>query len=376
MILEKQRVVIGMIDGFGLDYLQSSPMPVLQSMRAAGLFRKVNAVFPTVTNTNNVSICCGAWPEEHGITGNSYFNEATGNADYMEDAAFILRPTILERAGAAGAGIALLTCKEKTIRLLSKGATLALAAENPAPEFIRRFGSPPPIYSREINYWLWTVAVDILSRRSDIRLLYVHTTDFPMHMWPPEAQESRVHLANLDALLGEARETAPDAAFLLTADHGMNYKRRCWDLKKACAERGLELRFALSAEKDRYVRHHRTFGGAAWVWLKSAGDLEQAAEMISALEGVERVFTRGEAAKLFHLMPARIGDLIVLGDRETVFGELPSASETLDSSYRSHGSLHESDVPLLVYNAAVDLPPPNRFRFNFDLTRIPFGASA
>jgi len=44
--------------------------------------------------------------------------------------------------------------------------------------------------------------------------------------------------------------------------------------------------------------------------------------------------------------------------------------------YRSHGSLYEVDVPLVIYNAAIDLPPSDLFRFNFDLTRIPFSASA
>ena len=39
--------------------------------------KRVSAVFPTVTNTNNASTCCGTWPKEDGITGNSYFNEQT-----------------------------------------------------------------------------------------------------------------------------------------------------------------------------------------------------------------------------------------------------------------------------------------------------------
>ena len=53
----------------------------------------------------------------------------------------------------------------------------------------------------------------------------------------------------------------------------MNYKKRCWDLDKALGARGAPVRFALSAEKDRYVKHHRTFGGTAYVWLNSADDL-------------------------------------------------------------------------------------------------------
>jgi phosphonoacetate hydrolase len=372
MIIEKQRVVVGMIDGFGLDYFDHSAIPNMQSMARDGLFSRVKAVYPTVTNSNNVSICCGAWPSEHGITGNSYFDERTGAADYMENADFIRVPTILERAAENGIASALLTCKDKTIRLLSRGATMAVAAENPAGDFIDRFGNPPDIYSREINYWLWQVAIEILQERPEIKLLYVHTTDYPMHMWSPEQSESKEHLARLDALIGQARDCAPDAAFLLTADHGMNYKKRCWDLTRACLTRGVRLRFALSAEKDRYIKHHRTFGGAGWVWLNSPADETRAMETLSALQGVERVIRRADAAERFNLMPERIGNLVVIGDKDTVFGDLEADGEILEPGYRSHGSLHESDVPLIIYNAAVGLPSADSFTANLDVTRIPF----
>ena len=373
MIVEKQRVVIGMIDGFGMDYFEKSPLPVMKSMARDGLFNPVSAVYPTVTNANNVSICCGAWPKDHGITGNSYFDEKNGAADYMENADFIRLPTILERAAAKGIPSALLTCKDKTIRLLSRGTTIAIAAENPPPDFVDRFGRPPDIYSREINYWLWNVAMDILRNRADIKLLYVHTTDYPMHMWSPDHNESQEHIARLDQLIGQARAVAPDAAFLITADHGMNYKKRCWDLARACSERDMPLRFALSAEKDRYVKHHRTFGGAAWVWLNSPADECKAADTIAGLPGIEQVLTKAEAAKRFNLMPERIGDLVVIGDKDTVFGDLESSIEELEPAYRSHGSLHESRVPLIIYNTTVSLPSPESFRVNLDITRIPFG---
>ena len=368
-LIGKQRIVIGMYDGFGMDYLEASTLPSLRLMAERGFFRRVSAVFPTVTNTNNASICCGAWPKEHGITGNSYFNEQTGEADYMESADFIRVPTIIQRAASAGVRSALLTCKVKTIHLLGRGAEIAVAAEAPPPEWAERYGPPANIYSREINYWLWEVAIDILKHRPDIGLLYVHTTDYPMHTWAPQARESREHLAELDRLLGEAMDAAPDAAFLITADHGMNYKTRCWDLFRACRELGTEVRFTLSAEKDRYVKHHRTFGGAAWVWLKSPRDENRVAQALMGLKGVEAVLARHEAATKFGLMPERIGELVVIGDGDTVFGELTCPMEDLEPGYRSHGSLHESDIPLVIYNSKLELPPANRFTANLDLTR-------
>ncbi len=148
-----------------MDYMEASPLPGFRFMAEQGFFKRVSAVFPTVTNSNNASICCGTWPKEHGITGNSYFNEQTGEADYMENADFICVPTMIQRAAERGVKSALLTCKVKTIHLLGRGAEIAVAAEAPPAEWVERYGKPANIYSREINYWLWRAAVDILKHR-------------------------------------------------------------------------------------------------------------------------------------------------------------------------------------------------------------------
>ncbi len=209
LIRGDQRVVIAMIDGFGTDYLASSDMPALKGIMARGFSKTVRGVMPSVTNVNNASIACGAWPEEHGITGNSYYDAARDELDYMESAAYIRVPTVFQRAASRGVKSALLTAKKKTLSLLSPGTEIAIAAETPTPEAVGRYGPAPPIYSREINYWLWEVAVDILKNRPEIRVVYVHTTDYPMHTWPPSAAESKEHLARLDALIGKAVAAAP-----------------------------------------------------------------------------------------------------------------------------------------------------------------------
>jgi phosphonoacetate hydrolase len=74
---------------------------------------------------------------------------------------------------------------------LNEGADILLAAEAPEGNWEARLGKAPPIYSREINYWLFAAALDILSNLPEIGLIYIHTTDYPMHMWPPEAAESK-----------------------------------------------------------------------------------------------------------------------------------------------------------------------------------------
>ena len=368
-----QRAVVIMCDGFGLPYMDQSHMPTLDGWRKTGLFRRVLDAMPSVTNTNNASICCGVWADRHGITGNSYFDAKTGREEYMESSSLLLAPTLFQRAAKHGVKSALLSSKKKTTTLLSPGASVVFSAEAPPSEWVKRLGPAPGIYSREINYWLFTAAIDLLKTRRDLGCLYVHTTDYPMHMWPPESAESKEHLARLDALFGEAAAAAPDAAFLLTADHGMNHKTQCWDLAKACEKRGAPVRLAISVERDKYLRHHSGYGGVAWVYCNNSRDIDRVGKTLSELRGVEVVLSREEAAKRYHLMASRIGDLVVLGDRDTVFGEPGGELEALPATYRSHGSLHERDVPLIVHNAGTKLSPAY-FRYNLDVARWLFPA--
>jgi phosphonoacetate hydrolase len=363
-----QRTIIVMCDGFGLEYYDQSPMPTLKGWAAKGVYARARAVMPSVTNCNNASICCGAWPSEHGVIGNSYFDRATGTEEYMEDTKLLLAPTIFERARTHDVRSALLSSKKKTIGLLNRGADLLLTAEAPDQDWEARLGKAPPIYSREINYWLFSAARDILRSRPEIGLLYLHTTDYPMHMWPPEAPQSQEHLSRLDGLLAELAASAPDAAILLTADHGMNFKSRCWDLEKALQERGVPVRIAISAERDKYLAHHQGMGGTAWVHLRAPEDEVRVGSVLGQFDGVERVLTRAQAAKEFNLMASRLGDLVVIGDRDTVFGNLETAMEFLPKDFRTHGSLHEMDVPVIVHNAPA-APRSDYFKHNLDLAR-------
>jgi phosphonoacetate hydrolase len=363
-----QRTIVIMFDGFGLDYLEQSDMPTLRKWQRNGLYKRVKGVMPAVTNANNASICCGSFPKEHGITGNSYFDAGTGREEYMEDGGLLLVPTLFERAAKFGVASALLSSKKKTISLLSRGTTISLSPETAPKEWVDRLGPAPSIYSREINYWTFRAAIDILKNRREIGCIYIHTTDYPMHTWAPNAPESKEHLKTIDSLLSEARNAAPDAAFLLTADHGMNHKTHAYDLDKALAAAGVPIRISISAERDRYVKHHLGLGGAAWVYLNNPKDEKKVMETLRSLTGVESVLTREEAVDKWGLYGARVGDICVFGDRNTAFGEMEEPHRKLPAAYRSHGSVYETDIPLLVFNAN-EAPSDAFFGHNLDLTR-------
>ena len=362
-----------MIDGFGLDYLEASDMPNLKSMTRSGFFREAQCVFPSVTNVNNVSITTRAWPVEHGVTGNSYYDAPSRSAKYMNAAEFIQKPTVFGDSREQGGKTALFTSKRKTTELF-RDADVTVAGEAPPENFVKRLGTPGSIYSREVNYWLWQAAIDTLRNRPDIRLTYVHTTDYPMHMWRPDAPESQEHLATLDRLIGDAAEAAPDAAFFVTADHGMNAKTRCWDLTRVCHEAGVPLRFALSPEADYYVRHHRNFTGCAYLWLNDPEDYRAVAEIMGNLDGVEEVLTGADGAARFHLAPERVGDMVVLADKTTMFGDMENAFEALADTYRAHGSVYEMDIPLVIHNFDGRIGTPAALTHNKDILKPLYAA--
>jgi phosphonoacetate hydrolase len=361
-----QRIIIIMLDGFGEAYYRNSNMPLLNGLEKKGIYKVVPSLMPSVTNLNNASICTGELPSAHGITGNSFYDRTSSTEEFMEDSALLLAPTIFERAALKGVRSMLISSKKKTTTLLNKGVQEAISPETSSAEWKMRLGTPPDIYSREVNYWVMEAALYCIKNDSGLGIIYIHTTDYPMHTWPPESMESKEHLAKIDDYIGKIISAAPDAMILITADHTVNHKDMCLDLQKACAEKKTPVKLALSAERDRYFKHHRGFGGTSYVYLLQPSDLKAVKKTLKGLNGVEEVLSRKEAAKKFHLMPERIGDLVVLGNSKTVFGDLDTSYEILPANYRSHGSIYEANVPVFIYNAH-HAPPASYFSSNYKI---------
>ena len=264
--------------------------------------------------------------------------------------------------------VAVLSSKKKSTELFGDSADIAITAENPPKDLVEAIGEPAHIYSSEVNDWLWHAAIYLLKKDKSIDLIYVHITDYPMHRWAPEEIGSQLHLQKMDARLGEITECAPDAAILLTADHSMNKKTRCWNLAKVCENRGIPLLFALSPERDYYIKHHKNYTGCSWIWLKDPEDKEPVRDIIKSLEGVDEVYDSKDIADKYKTSIHHIGDLVVEGDKNTMFGEADEEYETLDEGYRAHGSLHEMELPMIMYNTNLEIDKFNELTHNKDLT--------
>ena len=363
--VKRRKILILCIDAGSHDYLAASDLPTLQKLAKAGFYRHANAVIPSVTNVNNVSIATGTFPETHGITTNYHVDRITGKGEFIEDNRFLLAPTLFEIAKASqfAEKTALFVTKKKLLRMLETGADIAVAAEAPPSEYIQMVGQVEPIYSIEINWWLLRAVRETL-RRDDPELVYCSTTDWVQHKYAPDAEPSQRHLIILDQIIGEIVDGDPEREIYITADHGMLAKTTALDPGRLLTEQSIPAN-AIPIIKDRYIAHHGNLGGAAYVFLKNRADTPKAIEKLLRTPGIEEAYAAEDAARTFRLHRERIGDIFVLADKTTVFGELETAVEPTD--VRSHGSRHESYVPIIGYNSPWSATD---FEYNLDIGRL------
>lgn len=359
---QNRKVLFVCVDGFGPDYLRLSDMPNLKRMIRAGIYVEGEGIIPSVTNVNNSSIVTESFPEDHGITGNYYYDRTAGTGTFMESAEFLLRPTIFDQARTRGVKTGFVTSKEK-LMFLSGSADLAVAAERPTRELIDRIGAQQDVYSPDINFWSFRAARHFLNE-GECELVYLVTTDYMMHTYPPSDERSLAHLHTLDELLGQILNDHNNLEVYLTADHGMSPKRNAIDIGRLLASNGIESE-VVPIIRDRYVVHHQNLGGAGYVYLENMNELEEAFALLSQVSGVEEIYRRSEATEQFNLYADRIGDIFVLGESHVVFGDLGGPIQD-EVNIRSHGSRHEATVPIICYgrNADADL-----YRRSIDLTR-------
>jgi phosphonoacetate hydrolase len=351
-----------LIDGFAPEYLEQSDMPNLKRMCREGACKTGRSVIPSVTNVNNASLVTGSFPEQHGITTNFFHDPKAGQSVEMESSEFLRRPTIFEVAKRRGIRSALITSKDKVRTLCARGADIAVSAEMPGREWVEKIGKQENMYSPEVNFWTFRTARHVL-RESSVQLMYLSTTDYMMHTYAPASSQSLDHLHRLDGLLGDIVSDHPGIEVYLTADHGMNAKREAVDLARILRAGSVRAE-AVPIIKDKHKVHHQNLGGACYIYLERPADLAKAADLLKTTQGVEDVYDTRTAARMFHLELSRIGDLFVLATKDAVFGDLDHPREP--TTVRSHGSRHESQVPLVIYGRKVDI---GRYEYNLDLTR-------
>jgi phosphonoacetate hydrolase len=357
----ERPTVVFVIDGgdprYLDDALQRGLMPSLQRMlRNGGAYGQGQGVMPSLTNPNNLSIVTGAPPRVHGIPGNHYLDPHSREEVQLTDPSYLRAETIHSAWHKRGIRVLCVTAKDKLRRLLGTGGVPSVSAERAHELSLSQFtidnlcqmvGAPNPgIYDWELSAYAMQLGL-ATHRRVGLALLYVSLTDYVQHKQPPGGEMADRFLCRFDELL----QAYLDEGFVvgITADHGMNAKPRVIYLDDVLSAAGIKDAQVVLPITDPYVVHHGALGSFAWVHLP-ATQHQRAREALTALDGVEDVYTREEAAAIFNHPADRIGDLSVTADAQTALGKSAAKHDLsgLGGGLRSHGGRHEQRVPIIV----------------------------
>jgi len=368
-------VVVVCIDGSEPEYfergLAAGATPALARFQREGVYRLARSVVPSFTNPNNLSIVTGAPPAVHGISGNYFYDPATGQEVMMNDPKFLRCETILAALSRAGARLAVVTAKDKLRRLLghemrgicfsSEKADQTTKDEHGIERATDLVAMPvPSVYSAELSEYVLAAGLELL-RRQRPDAMYLSLTDYVQHKHAPGTASATAFYAMLDRYF-DAFDRA-GAVLGITADHGMNAKSRPDGTPQVVYLRPL-LDAALGPGRarvilpitDPYVVHHGALGSFATLYLDDATQAPAVASRLAATPGIAAIYDNATACARFELPPDRVGDLIVIGDTHTVLGKSPAEHDLslLEEPLRSHGGVSEQTVPFVINRPLAD----------------------
>jgi phosphonoacetate hydrolase len=366
----KRPTVVILVDGFDPAYLEhgiaNGTLPTMKSFKENGFMAIADCSMPGTTNTNNTSIVTGVPPVVHGINGNYYLDSGTGKEVMITDAKRLRCGTILGALSHVGVKTAVVTAKDKLLKVLAyEMEGINFAAEYAGEATLKDNGienveklvgrSTPDRYSADLSLFTLDAGVKLLSTvRPD--LMYLSTSDYVQHKHAPGEPEADAYHHAVDKTV--ASLIALGATVAITADHGMNDKSASDGTPNVIyLEDELNSRFGEGAVRvicpiaDPFVRHHGALGSFVRVHLRKPGDVQAMMVFARTLPGVELVLDKETVCKQFELPIDREGDFAVFSDRQTVVGarrEDHDLSQLAGHRLRSHGGLGEQKVPFLL----------------------------
>jgi len=370
----KKPVVVVCIDGGDPEYfdsgIQDGIIPNIEDFMKNGFYAVSKGSMPSFTCPNNMSIVTGSEPVTHGISGNFYLDRSTGEPVVMTGPELLRTCSIMSEFSRKGARVVSITAKDKLRRQLQKGMDLSGGSvsmssqfadqctmkENGIEDALEFVGRPQPdMYSADLSLFVLDAGIKLLEeKRPDI--LYLSLTDFIQHTHAPGTPVANQFYSDMDARFGRLRELG--AVVALTADHGMGDKANengepnvIWLQDILDKELGEGLTKVICPITDAFVGHHGSLGGFVRVYITGETKRERILEITENITGIEKVWTAENVAEELELPLDREGDIAIAGDKKTVIGgrQLDHDLSALKGQrLRTHGSLHEAHVPIVL----------------------------
>tara|TARA_B100001540_G_scaffold295704_1_gene296761 strand:- start:316 stop:879 length:564 start_codon:yes stop_codon:yes gene_type:complete len=145
-------------------------------------------------------------------------------------------------------------------------------------------------------------------------------------------------------------------SIIITADHGMQSKSKSDGSPNAIflqdildKKLGARVAKVILPITDPYVVHHGALGSFATVYLDDKSKIDEAINEIKTIKDIEVVVTNEVGCRDYDLPRDRMGDIICMSSKNMTIGSAESAHDLskLKEPLRSHGGLHEREVPFI-----------------------------
>jgi len=384
-------VVVICLDGSQKEYLDMASKenltPNLDKIINEGEFILAHSAIPSFTNPNNISIVTGQPSAVHGICGNFFYTPSTGEEVMMNDPQYLRAPTIFQKFYEQGAKIAVITAKDKLRSLLGNGLkfnenkAICFSSEKSDQTTLEQNGiekvnewleTPvPEVYSQDLSEFVMKAGVKILNEfKPDI--MYLSTTDFIQHKYEPGHKIANQFYQMFDHHIGLLNDN--DISLVITADHGMKAKTNFDGEPNAIfLEDLLNKKFPQENFKvilpitDPYVVHHGSLGSFAMIYVENQELIPHVLEEIKKIPEIEEVLNKQDACKTYHLPEDRSGDIVCMSSESFTIGSSKSKHDlsSLKEPLRSHGGLHEREVPFIINSSKSDIAKQLQI-YNYD----------
>lgn len=310
------------MDGMRADYLDRAPLPFFRRMMSEGVStRRLRPTFPSVTFPSHCSQATGVGVDEHGVSGNGFYDSATHRKyNYPADASLLGAEPIWLTASRQGVRTAVFDWP------LSQKETGPVRGAYFNQEFVQQTTDEERL-AHLLTVWKEDTATNAVSEPLRLLMAYVEGTDPVGHRFGPDAPEITAEMVRLDGEMNRFQEAAlaqwknlgsrGHIYFLFTTDHGMSKVEKVVDMDKLL---GLT-----RGQQEVNVAFTGNTGSVFFDGITDAGTrrarLETAFGTLKALPFAQ-TFRREDLPVEWHFAhPTRVGDLVVVLAKGYTFGK-------------------------------------------------------
>ncbi|CAJ1180528.1 alkaline phosphatase family protein [Companilactobacillus crustorum] len=318
-----QHLVIISLDSLGFRDINEhqAELPTLNKLVNGGTWvKEVKGIYPTLTYPSHTTIITGQYPSVHGIVNNTKIQPERRSPDWFWYQKDVKSPTLYDLAHqknlktaaflwpvTAGSKINYNLAEIFPNRIWTNQVLVSLKASSPLfiLEMDKKYGKlRNGIHQPQLDDFITACAVDTIKhKKPNLTLLHLVDMDSMRHRYGVRSDDAMQALHRLDKHVAQIIQATKDAGtfadtnFVVLGDHYQINVDKMIHLNTLFAKRGW-----LTAKPDQTFKKNwtvmaKTCDGCTYIYTRNFGQLERLREIISGVEGVEKIYSAQEAAE-------------------------------------------------------------------------------